>query len=118
MQCQVCNQNEATVHSTEIEGPEKRVIHLCQECAQKRYMTLPALASGPRCCLVTQFGLETTKPLRIVCPYCGTASDVDPEFRCPECGATGRRDAHLESRRKKVCLVMERGSAPKRKAQE
>ena len=120
MKCQVCDLKDATAHWTEIEGAEKRVIHLCEECSQAKYVTLRGmrLGSSPRSYLITQYGLEATGSLRIECPYCGTESNTDPEFRCPECGATGSRDGQLESRRKRVCFVVERGSAPKRKARE
>jgi len=129
MKCQVCDRKDATVHSTEIEGAVKRVTHLCEDCAHDavfmtwrgmgtRSGTRARFVSSHQCYIITQYGLEATGSLKIGCPYCGTASNADPEFRCPECGATGRRDAQLESKRKRVCFFMERGAAPKRKAQE
>ena len=45
MKCQVCKQNDATVHFTEIEGAEKRVIHLCDECAREKSGLVPKQAA-------------------------------------------------------------------------
>lgn len=36
MLCSICGKNPATIHIQEIIGSEKKVIHLCQECAEKR----------------------------------------------------------------------------------
>ena len=36
MLCDICGKNPATIHIQEILGTEKKVIHLCQECAEKR----------------------------------------------------------------------------------
>ena len=36
MLCSICGKNPATIHIQEIIGSEKKVLHLCQECAAKR----------------------------------------------------------------------------------
>lgn len=36
MLCSICGKNPATIHIQEISGTEKKVLHLCQECAEKR----------------------------------------------------------------------------------
>lgn len=36
MLCSICGKNPATIHIQEIIGSEKKVLHLCQECAEKR----------------------------------------------------------------------------------
>jgi ATP-dependent Clp protease ATP-binding subunit ClpA len=36
MKCENCREREATVHYTEIEGPEKKEVHLCQECHRQK----------------------------------------------------------------------------------
>ena len=36
MKCQNCHGKTATVHLTEIIGNEKKEVHLCEECAQKK----------------------------------------------------------------------------------
>jgi len=36
VKCETCDKAEATVHLTEIVNKKKRELHLCEECAQKR----------------------------------------------------------------------------------
>ena len=36
MLCDICKKNPATIHIQEIAGNEKKTLHLCQECAQKK----------------------------------------------------------------------------------
>ncbi len=36
MLCDICKKNPATIHIQEIAGKEKKTLHLCQECAQKK----------------------------------------------------------------------------------
>lgn len=36
MLCSICGKNPATIHIQEITGSEKKILHLCQECAEKR----------------------------------------------------------------------------------
>lgn len=36
MVCDICKKNPATIHIQEIAGNEKKNLHLCQECAQKK----------------------------------------------------------------------------------
>ena len=36
MLCQRCKKKQATVHMTEIEGGEKKEVHLCEDCSQRR----------------------------------------------------------------------------------
>jgi protein arginine kinase activator len=36
MKCESCNERESTVHFTEIEGNEKREMHLCEECYRQK----------------------------------------------------------------------------------
>jgi len=47
--CQSCKQNPATIHYTEIKGPEKvRELHVCEACAQREGFTSgPVLAALP-----------------------------------------------------------------------
>lgn len=75
MKCQACNQNEATVHFTEIEGNEKRVVHLCEECAREKTGLVPKhtavnlneiLSS-----LIPSVSGETAEMLKTKCPNCG-----------------------------------------------
>lgn len=43
MLCQICKKNPATVHVQEIVNGEKRVMHFCAECAEKKSMLEPFL---------------------------------------------------------------------------
>ncbi len=36
MLCDICKKNPATIHIQEIAGSEKKTLHLCQSCAQKK----------------------------------------------------------------------------------
>ena len=45
MLCQNCNKNPATIHVQEIINGEKKVFHLCAECAAKKAETEPILQS-------------------------------------------------------------------------
>ncbi len=71
--CQSCKQNPATIHYTEIKGPEKvRELHVCEACAQCQGMTGgPALAALP--------------PM-LASRVKGPKSPGAPAPRCPTCG--------------------------------
>ena len=73
MKCQICKKREATVHLTEIEGKEKREIHLCEECAREKTGLLPKQISLGELflSLVQQQDREGAKLLRKTCPNCG-----------------------------------------------
>ena len=43
MLCQICKKNPATVHVQEIVNGEKRIMHFCAECAEKKSMLEPFL---------------------------------------------------------------------------
>ena len=45
MLCQICNKNPATIHVQEIINGEKKIFHLCGECASKKAETEPILQS-------------------------------------------------------------------------
>jgi len=36
MQCQICNDNEATIHLTEISGGDRKEMHICESCAAEQ----------------------------------------------------------------------------------
>ena len=77
MQCEVCQNKEATIHLTEIADGVRTEMHLCEVCAQeqgvgtKNYIPLNELLSnllsvGPK-------GEEPAQPnaRELVCPQCG-----------------------------------------------
>ena len=75
MKCQICKQNDATVHFTEIEGSEKRVVHLCEECAREKSGLVPKQASVGLNellnSLIPAMAGETAEMLKTKCPQCG-----------------------------------------------
>src|SRR5512140_1724386 len=42
MQCQICKQNTATIHLTEIVDGQRNESHLCESCAQKQGVAVKA----------------------------------------------------------------------------
>ena len=41
MQCQDCNEHEATIHLTQVIDSQKKVLNLCETCAEKRGFSNP-----------------------------------------------------------------------------
>ena len=74
MKCQSCS-NPATVHITTIEkGGQKRIVHLCQACAEKQQ-------------LVKQQELNLPAILQtLIGQHVGQLSDELARLTCPECG--------------------------------
>jgi protein arginine kinase activator len=80
MQCQICKQNTATIHLTEIVDGQRNESHLCETCAQKQGVAIKAqiplnellsslLASG------SESGMTAL-------------SKSQEEQQCPHCGIT------------------------------
>ncbi len=73
MKCQLCP-NPATVHLTDIVEGQKRVVHLCQGCAEaqqlvkQQELNLPAILQT---LLGQHLGQQTDRLARLVCPQCG-----------------------------------------------
>ena len=105
MLCNICGKNPATIHIQEIIGSEKKILHLCQECAEKR-----AQEDGDS---LKEFNLadilfqisnqisaqvnEGTEPAdfsetgKVVCPSCGWSSEKfqkSGKMGCPDCYQT------------------------------
>ena len=71
--CQSCKQNPATIHYTEIKGPEKvRELHVCEACAQSQGMT-----AGP---------ILAALPPMLAALVKSPKSPGAPAPRCPTCG--------------------------------
>lgn len=102
MLCDICKKKEAVIHIQEISAQGKKVINLCNDCAEKHPQTDPLLHIGGM-----NFGavLENIKKISSdllkkqnipedspVCPQCGwTLSKMDEnngQFGCPECYRT------------------------------
>ena len=97
MLCEVCKQNQATVHLTEIVNEQMSELHLCEACANQKgaqvesHFGLADLLSG-----LAEFG-KTQEPEEVstkACPSCGMTYD---DFRkvgrlgCAECYPTFKR---------------------------
>jgi protein arginine kinase activator len=74
MICEICKKNVATVHLTEIIDQHRQELHLCDECASKKglsvktHFTLQDLLTG----LIEQRGEKIPEEvLKLVCPNCG-----------------------------------------------
>jgi protein arginine kinase activator len=91
MICESCGKNPATVHLTEIQQGEKKEIHICEACAEKKGvstmnppLSVPDILGG---LMEPPVGSEIKELLEQKCPYCGITY---PEFRmrgrlgCPE----------------------------------
>ena len=80
MQCQICKNNTATIHLTEITDGQRSETHLCELCAQKQGLTVK-----------TQIPLnELLSTLLSVQAQPEPASADDEERACPHCGITLR----------------------------
>lgn len=103
MLCSICGKNPATIHIQEITGSEKKVLHLCQECAEKRANedagfqefnlaeVLFQLSSkiGDHLQKKNSQNEEPPEPVRqIVCKTCGWTGESfqkNGKLGCPDC---------------------------------
>ncbi len=90
MICQFCKKNVATVHLTEFTDGEKQEVHLCEECARKKGLSvktnfsLQDLLSSLMAQKKENFPEEV---LKLVCPSCGLTFAQFREsgrFGCPQ----------------------------------
>jgi len=78
MQCQVCKQNTATIHLTEIVESQRSETHLCESCAAKQGVAVKA-----------QIPLnELLSSLLAAQPETGSTASQKSEQSCPHCGMT------------------------------
>lgn len=73
MKCENCNKEEATVHYTEIEGTEKREIHLCEECYRQKAAPVQQVADLGELLKSLLHGAikEQGAAAKAMCPTCG-----------------------------------------------
>jgi len=90
MICQFCKKNVATVHLTEFTNGEKQEVHLCEECARKKGLSvktnfsLQDLLSSLMAQKKENFPEEV---LKLACPSCGltfTQFRESGRFGCPQ----------------------------------
>lgn len=71
--CEICNNNHATIHITEIEGGQAVDHHYCEECAKKQGKLIQ----------------ETVTPQELLAKLVQvleSRSEESESLRCPECG--------------------------------
>jgi len=92
MLCEYCQQNEATIHLTQMVNNQSRELHLCEGCAEESGMNVQNVMSIPE----ILFGLgasgavskENGQPSTKSCPHCHMR---DCDFKktsrlgCPRC---------------------------------
>ncbi len=80
MQCQICKNNVATIHLTEITEGHRRETHLCEVCAQKQGLTVK-----------TQIPLNELLSTLLSAQAQSEPASADAAKRsCPHCGITLR----------------------------
>ncbi len=82
MKCDVCSERVATVHLTEIVNKQKRELHLCEDCAREKGVSVKPILLGveatsqtvahPPMVSKTKIVLQADKLSGVSCPVCGT----------------------------------------------
>ena len=106
MLCSICGKNPATIHIQEITGSEKKVLHLCQECAEKKAKedssfkefnlaeVLFQISNQIGAQLSKDGGTAPTEDMKkIFCQTCGWSSESfqkTGKMGCPDCYLTFR----------------------------
>jgi len=92
MQCQICNENDATIHLTEISDGNRTEMHICEQCAAeqglaiKSQIPLNELLSNLLAVQPTDDELSDPSQVQASCPHCGlTLEDFRKEgvLGCP-----------------------------------
>ena len=100
MICGICKKNEATVHYSQLINGNSSEIHMCEECAKEKGMTIfPLDAPFSMGDILTGFveqkeGMETEEIEGVACSLCGTTySDFKKTgfLGCPDCYKTFKR---------------------------
>lgn len=81
MKCDACNENMATVHLTEIVNKKKKELHLCEECAREKGVSVKAQFLPQEAAAETAAVVEKAVQGAI-------ARAEDPSVACPVCGLT------------------------------
>ena len=83
MKCVVCQKHQATVHLTDVSNNQKREIHLCEDCAKERGVTIKShMNKDPNFPeFLTQLVESQTE----------AATDEEKDLRCQRCGITYRK---------------------------
>src|SRR5438105_1675381 len=90
MKCEACDKGQATVHLTEIVNKKKRELHLCEECAREKGVSVKAaftpadLAEKP----AAKPSVEISGALEKASPGALQRVDDLSSTSCPVCGLT------------------------------
>src|SRR5262245_25989151 len=81
MKCESCQKQPAVVHLTDVSNNQKREIHLCEECAKEKGVTIKShMNKDPNFPeFLTQLVESQTEP------------SEEKDIRCPRCGITYRK---------------------------
>lgn len=77
MQCQICSDNEATIHLTEISDGVRKEMHICEYCAAeqgiivKSQLPINELLSGLLASTPSEDELSQPEQTQLQCPICG-----------------------------------------------
>lgn len=95
MLCNVCKQNEAKVHYSQLVGDKMQKIDLCEACSKEKGVTDPTTFSLAEMLFGTPEAKETEETVEtasdVRCPACGfSQTDLKKTARmgCPECYTT------------------------------
>jgi len=82
MMCESCNSQPAVVHLTDVSNNQKREIHLCEDCAKEKGVTIKShMNKDPHFPeFLTQLVESQTE-----------APEDEKDIRCPSCGITYRK---------------------------
>jgi protein arginine kinase activator len=88
MKCENCDEREATVHYTEIEGAEKKEIHLCEECYRQKAAPVQKVVDFAELLKGLLHGAlkEHGAAAQAICPTCGISLAefrASGRFGCP-----------------------------------
>ncbi len=75
MLCDICHENEATIHITEIINDEAKELHVCQQCAEAESIKMQQ-----------SFGIADL--LSGLMEFPGLVDDKEQALKCPACGMT------------------------------
>jgi len=83
MKCESCNKNAAVVHLTDVSNNQKREIHLCEECAKEKGVTIKSHLNKDQNFpeFLTQLVESQTE---------ATGED-EKDLKCPRCGITYKK---------------------------
>ena len=91
MLCECCQQNDATIHVTQVVNEKSRELHLCEDCAEQSGLNVQSVMSLPEILFGMGTPADPNKEPDRSCPHCHLrASDFKKTGRlgCPRCYET------------------------------